>query len=181
MIGCNPIVAASAYTLTVMQPGRTFVALNTHGVPTAAFLSNPGWQFPGANCDEAVAQAVRPDAVAAFDADQVAVKLVGDSIYTNPLMLDFAWQKGRVPLSHAALMRAMELNAVQVDNNKAAFEWGRRCAHDLARVQTLFKAQQVIALVKKPSLPEMRLLGTAVADQKERQGQAAKTRFQHGL
>jgi indolepyruvate ferredoxin oxidoreductase len=29
-------------------------------------------------------------------------------------------------------MRAMELNAVQVDNNKAAFEWGRRCAHDLA-------------------------------------------------
>ena len=103
MIGCTPTVAASAYTLTVMQPGRTFVALQTHGVPTAAFLSNPGWQFPGANCDEAVAQAVRPDAVAAFDADQVAVKLVGDSIHTNPLMLDFAWQKGRVPLSHAAV------------------------------------------------------------------------------
>ena len=78
-------------------------------------------------------------------------------------------------------MRAMELNAVQVDNNKAAFEWGHRCAHDLARVQALFKAQQVIALVKKPSLPEMRLFGAAVAGQKERQGQAAKTRFQHGL
>ena len=36
VIGCDPIVAASAYTLTVMQPGRTFVALNTHGTPTAA-------------------------------------------------------------------------------------------------------------------------------------------------
>ena len=155
VIGCDPIVAASAYTLTVMQPGRTFVALNTHGTPTAAFLSNPGWQFPGTSCGEAVAQAVGADAVAAFDAEQVAVKLVGDSIYTNPLMLGFAWQKGRVPLSHAALMRAMELNAVQVDNNKAAFEWGRRCAHDLARVQALFQAQQVIAFVKKPSLPEM--------------------------
>jgi indolepyruvate ferredoxin oxidoreductase len=32
-------------------------------------------------------------------------------------------------------MRAMELNGVQVDNNKAAFEWGRRCAHDLAAVR----------------------------------------------
>ena len=32
-------------------------------------------------------------------------------------------------------MRAIELNGVQVDNNKAAFEWGRRCAHDLAAVQ----------------------------------------------
>ncbi|MGH8859235.1 MAG: DUF6537 domain-containing protein, partial [Polaromonas sp.] len=67
----------------------------------------------------------------------------------------FAWQKGRVPLSHAALMRAIELNGVQVDNNKSAFEWGRRCAHDLAAVQALFKAAQVIEFVKKPSLAEM--------------------------
>ena len=90
-----------------------------------------------------------------FDAEQVAVQLVGDSIYTNPLMLGFAWQKGRVPLSHAALMRAIELNGVQVDNNKAAFEWGRRCAHDLASVRALFKAAQVIEFVKKPALAEM--------------------------
>ena len=52
-------------------------------------------------------------------------------------------------------MRAIELNGVQVDNNKAAFEWGRRCAHDLAAVQALFKAAQVIEFVKKPSLDEM--------------------------
>jgi indolepyruvate ferredoxin oxidoreductase len=70
-------------------------------------------------------------------------------------MLGFAWQKGGVPLTHAALMRAMELNNVQVDNNKAAFEWGRRCAHDLAQVVALFKAAQVIEFVKKPSLAEM--------------------------
>jgi indolepyruvate ferredoxin oxidoreductase len=34
-----------------------------------------------------------------FDAEQVAVQLLGDSIYTNPLLLGYAWQKGRVPLS----------------------------------------------------------------------------------
>jgi indolepyruvate ferredoxin oxidoreductase len=62
---------------------------------------------------------------------------------------------GRVPLGLAALMRAMELNGVQIDNNKAAFEWGRRCAVDLAAVQAMFKAQQVIQFVKKPSLAEM--------------------------
>jgi indolepyruvate ferredoxin oxidoreductase len=48
----------------------------------------------------------------------------------------------------------MELNAVQIDNNKLAFEWGRRCAHDLAAVQALFKAQAVIQFVKKPGLAE---------------------------
>jgi indolepyruvate ferredoxin oxidoreductase len=83
------------------------------------------------------------------------VQLLGDSIYTNPLMLGYAWQQGRIPLSHASLMRAFELNAVQVENNKSAFEWGRRCAHDLGKVQSLFKAAQVIQLVKKPSLDEL--------------------------
>ncbi len=155
VIGCDPIVTASKYTLTVMQPGRTYVAMNSHGTPTAAFVTNPGWQFPGGSCDTAVSATVGADLLGSFDAEQVAVQLIGDSIYTNPLMLGYAWQKGRVPLSHAALMRAIELNGVQVENNKAAFEWGRRCAHDLAAVQALFKAAQVIEFVKRPSLANM--------------------------
>jgi indolepyruvate ferredoxin oxidoreductase len=77
------------------------------------------------------------------------VQLIGDSIYTNPLMLGYAWQQGRVPLSHAALMRAIELNGVQVDNNKAAFEWGRRAASDPQAVKALVKTGQVIELVKR--------------------------------
>jgi indolepyruvate ferredoxin oxidoreductase len=154
VIACDSIVGAMKYTLTVMQQGRSFVALNTHGTPTAAFVKNPDWQFPGANCEAAVRASVGDDRLGAFDAEQVAVQMLGDSLYTNPLMLGYAWQHGRVPLSHAALMRAIELNGVQVDNNKAAFEWGRRCAHDLAAVQALFAAQQVIQIVRKPGLDE---------------------------
>jgi indolepyruvate ferredoxin oxidoreductase len=155
VIACDSIVGATKSTLAVMQHGRTYVALNTHGTPTAAFVKNPDWQFPGGHCEAAVRHSVGDALVGAFDAEQVAVQLVGDSIYTNPLMLGYAWQQGRVPLSHAALMRAIELNGVQVDNNKAAFEWGRHCAHDLASVQALFKAAQVIEFVRKPSLDEM--------------------------
>ncbi len=155
VIACDAIVAASKTTLAVMQQGRTYVALNTHATPTAAFVHNADWTFPGANCENAIKQSVGANLVGAFDAEHAAVQLVGDSIYTNPLLLGHAWQQGRVPLSHASLMRAMELNGVQVDNNKAAFEWGRRCAHDLAAVQALFKAAQVIEFVKKPSLAEM--------------------------
>ena len=36
---------------------------------------------------------------------------MGDSIYTNPMMLGFAWQKGWVPLARESLLRAIELNA----------------------------------------------------------------------
>ena len=155
VIACDSIVGAAKYTLTVMQAGRTYVALNTHGTPTAAFVTNANWQFPGGHCETAIRNSVGVELVGAFDAEQVATALIGDAIYTNPLMLGYAWQKGRIPLSHAALMRAIELNNVQIDNNKAAFEWGRRCAHDLAAVQALFKAQAVVEFVKKPGLDEM--------------------------
>lgn len=155
VIGCDPIVAANKASLAVMQNGRTFVALNSHGTPTAAFVHNPDWQFPGGSCEAAIAGAVGPGLVGSFDAEQAAVQLLGDSIYTNPLMLGYAWQKGRVPLTRAALMRAMELNGVQVANNQAAFEWGRRCAHNLAEVEALYRTAQVIQFVKKAGLQEL--------------------------
>ncbi|MEQ1685247.1 MAG: indolepyruvate ferredoxin oxidoreductase family protein [Burkholderiaceae bacterium] len=148
IIGCDPIVSANKATLVTVREGRTYIAMNTHGAPTAAFVKNPDWQFPAGNCDAAVHAAAGAN-VGTVDADQLAVQLVGDSLYTNPLMLGFAWQKGRVPLSHAALIRAIELNGVQVENNKLAFEWGRRAAHDLPAVQALLKPAQVIEFVKK--------------------------------
>ena len=149
VIGCDPIVAANKSTLAVMREGRTYVAMNTHGTPTAAFVSNPNWQFPAANCDTAVLTAAGAGHVGTLDADALAVQLVGDSLYTNPLMLGYAWQRGKVPLSLAAMLRAIELNNVQVENNKLAFEWGRRAAHDLAAVQALLKPGQVIEFIRK--------------------------------
>ncbi|MBL8303771.1 MAG: indolepyruvate ferredoxin oxidoreductase family protein, partial [Ideonella sp.] len=117
-----------------------------------SFVQNPDWQAPDAQCDAMVARAAGSDQVGRLDADQLAVQLLGDSLYANPLMLGYAWQRGWVPLGHAALMRAIELNGVQVDRNKAAFAWGRRAAHDLAAVQALLKPAAVIQFVKKPTL-----------------------------
>ena len=46
VIGCDPIVTATPTTMSVMQPGRTFIALNTHASPTAAFVGNPDCSRP---------------------------------------------------------------------------------------------------------------------------------------
>jgi len=125
VIGCDPIVAAGKETALRMRGGRTHVALNSHSTPTAAFVKTTDWQNPAEACVAAIAQAVGLEAVGAFDADAAAVKLMGDSLYTNPMLLGYAWQKGWVPLELASLQRAIELNAVAVDANKAAFAWGR--------------------------------------------------------
>ena len=60
---------------------------------------------------------------------------MGDAIATNMFMLGYAWQKGLVPLGEAAILRAIELNGAAVGLNQAAFQWGRRAAHDLAAVE----------------------------------------------
>jgi len=146
IVGCDPIVAAGKETVLRMREGRTHVALNTYSTPTAAFVHNANWQNPAEACAAEIVKAVGIDGVGAFNADAASTKLMGDSIYTNPMMLGYAWQKGWIPLEYASLMRAIELNAVAVDNNKTAFEWGRRAAHDPASVEKLYASAQVIAM-----------------------------------
>jgi len=152
VIACDSIVAAKPETLKVLARGRSYVALNRHATPTAAFVHQPDWQHPGAACEAALQRAVGPEHLGALDAEEVVTQLLGDAIYANPLLLGYAWQQGRIPLNRAAIERAMTLNGVQVANNLAAFAWGRRCAHDLAAVQALYQRGQVIHIHRKPGL-----------------------------
>jgi indolepyruvate ferredoxin oxidoreductase len=145
IIGCDPIVVAGKETLTRMRAGRTHVALNSNSTPTAGFVKNADWVNPGEQCLLDIAQVVGQDHLGTFDADALAVQVLGDAIYTNPMMLGYAWQKGWIPLQRASLMRAIELNAVAVDNNRTAFDWGCRAAVDPGAVQRLLKPAQVIA------------------------------------
>jgi indolepyruvate ferredoxin oxidoreductase len=81
-----------------------------------------------------------------IDATGIASALLGDSIATNAFMLGFAFQKGAVPLSLEAILRAIEINGAAIEMNKQAFTWGRLAAHDLARVRsvTQFRAHAVV-------------------------------------
>jgi indolepyruvate ferredoxin oxidoreductase len=149
VIGCDPIVVAGKETVLRMRQGRTHVALNSHSAPTAAFVSQPNWTNPGDECLAEIARVVGEDGVGAFDADAIATQFLGDSIYTNPIMLGYAWQKGWIPLQLASLIRAIELNAVAVENNKTAFAWGRKAALDWPAVQKLLNPGQVVAFTPR--------------------------------
>lgn len=169
VIACDPIVAAGKETLLRMRPGRTRVALNSHGAPTAAFVRDADWRNPAAACASEVAQAVSEAGVGAtgddtkarlgaFDADTAALRLMGDSLYANPMMLGYAWQRGWVPLRLESLLRAIELNGVAVAQNKAAFGWGRRAAQapeDFARrLASASTPSQALVFHKPPTLDQ---------------------------
>ena len=140
-----------------MQAGKTRAVVNTADIPTAEFVRNPDWKFPGSDLAGEIRAAVGSDRVGNedhcnfIDANRLTVALMGDALYTNPFMLGYAWQKGWIPLSHEALERAIELNAVQVDNNKKAFLWGRRSAHDREAVERVAFPAEVVELKREGS------------------------------
>jgi len=59
---------------------------------------------------------------------------MGDSIATNLFMVGYAYQRGLLPVSEDAIMRAIELNGTSIEANRQSFRWGRLAAVDPARV-----------------------------------------------
>ena len=157
VLGCDIIVTGNTEALSKMQVGKTRAVVNTADIPTADFVRNPDWKFPGSDFAGEIRTAVGADRSGNegncdfVDANRLTVALMGDALYTNPFMLGYAWQKGWIPLTREALDRAIELNAVQVDANRKAFLWGRRTAHDRAAVERVAFPAEVLELKRDGS------------------------------
>ena len=146
VLGCDLVVAAGVEANSRMRQGLTRAVINTHETVTGAFTRKPDLRFPGAELQRAVREAVGADSVEFVEGTAFATALMGDSIATNLFMLGYAWQRGLVPVSAEAIDQAIELNAVAVEANKRAFDWGRLAAHDQASVERAAKPTMVMPL-----------------------------------
>ncbi|MFX8180218.1 hypothetical protein ABTK97_20065, partial [Acinetobacter baumannii] len=76
-------------------------------------VRNPDASLQAASLLEKMKFAVGEQGVlATVDAQDIAQRLMGDTLPSNIIMLGACWQRGLVPVSEAALMRAIELNGV---------------------------------------------------------------------
>ncbi|MHB2165428.1 indolepyruvate ferredoxin oxidoreductase family protein [Alsobacter sp. R-9] len=137
VLGCDLVVTGTRKVLAAVRQGQTAVVVNTAEVLPGDFTRNPDFSLPAERVRRAVAGATGSGNAFFVDATRIATALTGNAIAANMFMLGFAYQLGRIPLSAAALERAIELNGEAVAMNKAAFAWGRRAAHDPASVEAL--------------------------------------------
>ncbi|MCW2038961.1 indolepyruvate ferredoxin oxidoreductase family protein [Xanthomonas campestris] len=135
VLGCDMVVVNDYWALSKVRDGRTQVVLNTYEAMPGSFTTQPDLQFPAAEIIAGVRTALGGQEPLLLDATQLATALLGDAIASNLFVLGYAWQHGLVPLSRAALMRAIELNGAAVAMNQQAFAWGRLAAVDLPAVQ----------------------------------------------
>jgi indolepyruvate ferredoxin oxidoreductase len=141
VIGGDIVVTASGEALAKMRAGKTRVVVNCAETPTAEFVTCPDWQFPLERMRTTLAEAAAAKAVHGFDANALAARLLGNTVYANLFLLGYAWQLGLVPVSAAALDRAIELNGTAVAMNRRAFQWGRRAAHQPAALASLMPTE----------------------------------------
>ena len=154
VLGCDVVVTAGADTRATMRAGRTAVVVNTQETMTGDFTRDADLVFPADALMRGIERAAGPRQVDRVDATRIATALVGDAIATNMFMLGYAWQKGRIPLSAAAIGRAIELNGVAVAANLRAFDWGRRTAADRDTVVRLASPGIDVAPPRERETPE---------------------------
>jgi indolepyruvate ferredoxin oxidoreductase len=135
LLGCDLVVSASAEALSRLGAGASRAIVNSHETITGDFTHDPDLVFPAGSLGRSIAGAVGAENAEFVEATRLATGLLGDSIATNLFMLGYAYQKGLVPVSAAAIDRAIELNAVAVAFNRSAFAWGRHAALDLGLVE----------------------------------------------
>ena len=128
LLGCDAVVASSARSLAAIDPGHTAVFVNTHETYPGAFTHDPDFTLPMRRIVQAITARAGAPKSRFIEATGIATTLMGDAIAANMFMLGLAWQAGAVPLSHFAILKAIELNGVDVAMNRAAFAWGRRAA-----------------------------------------------------
>jgi indolepyruvate ferredoxin oxidoreductase len=129
LIGCDIVVSSSAKASAAYGPAMRAV-INLAEMPTGDIVRHRDADLAADARLQALAHRIGSGNIRSFDANRISDVLFGDTVYANVIMLGAAWQRGLVTVSNAALMRAIELNGVAVEQNKRAFACGRLAVAD---------------------------------------------------
>jgi len=145
LLAADTVVAASQNSVALFSPENTNALINTHLNPVSNFIFDRDYDFREGGVVDTIKKHVK-DGINQHDFTKLAETVCGDAIATNIMMVGYAAQKGLLPVSPASIEKAIELNAVAVNANKRAFNWGRRfAAHPEDEAELLKKVTSVAA------------------------------------
>jgi indolepyruvate ferredoxin oxidoreductase len=130
------VIAGGKKSLASMKPD-TKVVVNTVETLPGQFTRDANFSLPSERLKRAIISHSSRETTHLVDAQRLATALMGNSIATNLFLVGYAYQIGGLPLTAAAIEKAIELNGEAVKMNITAFRWGRLCAHDRAAVEAL--------------------------------------------
>jgi indolepyruvate ferredoxin oxidoreductase len=135
VLGGDMVVAVNKKVLTTVKHGATRVIANVAEILPGDFTRNADFSLPAERIRRAITSAAGAGNAHFVDATRLATALLGNSVGANIFLVGYAYQLGALPLSAAAIEKAIELNGEAVAMNLTAFRWGRRAALDLGAVE----------------------------------------------
>jgi indolepyruvate ferredoxin oxidoreductase len=129
------VAALSAEAVRTVKEGKSIVVANSKALPTARF------QFDSNALPEERPMLARFERLVGkentffLDGTGLALSLLGDTIASNLFVVGYALQMGFLPVSAAAIERAIEINGASVSLNIRAFRYGRIWALDPALLE----------------------------------------------
>lgn len=129
LLGADITVASGADILACLAADRSCAVINTEPNMPSSFLQQPDLQFPEQQMRSTIRGSTKDGLF--LPATELAKGLLGHAIYANIVLLGYAWQLGKLPLTLASIQRAIELNGTAVEQNLQALLWGRKTALDL--------------------------------------------------
>jgi indolepyruvate ferredoxin oxidoreductase len=139
VLGGDIVVAGTRKILAAVKHGATQMVVNTAEFLPGEFTHNADFSLPSERLKRAIVADAGADNAHFINAGGIANALFGQSIGANMFMVGYAYQLGAIPLSAAAIEKAIALNGEAVAMNQAAFHWGRRAVADRAAVEKLAK------------------------------------------
>ena len=124
LIGGDLVVTAGSKTVGLTAQGRTGAVVNCQEIVTGDFTRNAEFKIPHDQLTLALEARLRDDLLM-IDSSALARELLGDSVFSNMILFGATWQRGLLPITHAAITQAITLNGAAVETNKRAFEIGR--------------------------------------------------------
>jgi indolepyruvate ferredoxin oxidoreductase len=137
VLGCDLVVTGTKRVLASVKQGQTALVVNTAEVLPGDFTRDADFSLPTERIRRAILAAAGREGVAFVDATAIATAMLGNALAANMFMLGYAYQKGFVPLSAAAIEEAIRLNHEAVEMNLDAFAFGRRAAAAPAHIAAL--------------------------------------------
>lgn len=141
LLAADSISAISADSIGLCSPERTHAVINSHLTPIWEFIRERDLNFQ----EEQVLQTLQQHTQSGssrHDFTRISSTLLGDTIYTNMMLVGYALQQGLIPVCLESLEQAIKLNGTSVQENLQALALGRLLAHDAKAIYDLMPKEE---------------------------------------
>ncbi|TXE57045.1 indolepyruvate ferredoxin oxidoreductase family protein [Serratia nematodiphila] len=151
LLGLDIVTTSLSEVLSRTDKSKTIAVINSAKIINSEFVfrcseqsesgdinRHPDFQFPQKDLVDRITKYIDVNNIDFIDFNFIVTRLMGEDKSVNVFILGFAYQKGWLPISELAILKAIEIGSFSNENYES-FIWGRRTATNYSRIERLIE------------------------------------------